>query len=79
MNELLAYAVGALPTVRCGGAALEQAHDLVKYGTEGQGQKWLILLVERRMESELSMTEPHNSGSDSLGLDVTAPATATIE
>ena len=45
---------------------------LVKYGTEEQKQKWLIPLIEGKLESGFSMTEPDAAGSDPRSLQTTA-------
>ena len=45
---------------------------LVKYGTEDQKKKWLEPLIEQKMESCFSMTEPDQPGSDPRSLQTTA-------
>ena len=72
MNEVLAYAVGAASLF--GVVAPNSGNEtiLVKYGTEEQKQRWLVPLVEGRMESGFSMTEPHNPGSDPRSIQTTA-------
>lgn len=72
MNEVLAYAVGAAALF--GVAAPNSGNEtlLLKYGTEEQKEKWLVPLVEGRMESGFSMTEPHNPGSDPRSIDTSA-------
>jgi acyl-CoA dehydrogenase len=72
MNEVLAYAVGAAALFGVVAPNSGNERILVKYGTEEQKQKWLVPLVEGRMESGFSMTEPHNPGSDPRSLDTTA-------
>src|SRR5581483_5554296 len=72
MNEVLAYAVGAAALFGVVAPNSGNQHILVKYGTEKQKQQWLVPLVEGRMESAFSMTEPHNAGSDPRSLDTAA-------
>jgi len=72
MNEVLAYAVGAAALFGVVAPNSGNQQILVKYGTEEQKQKWLLPLVEGRMESGFSMTEPHNPGSDPRSLDTLA-------
>jgi acyl-CoA dehydrogenase len=72
MNEVLAYAVGAAALFGVVAPNSGNQRILLKYGTEEQKQKWLIPLVEGKMESGFSMTEPHNPGSDPRSLDTTA-------
>ena len=45
---------------------------LVKYGTEEQKQDWLLPLIEGKMESGFSMTEPENAGSDARSITTSA-------
>ena len=45
---------------------------LVKYGTEEQKKKWLVPLIEGKLESGFSMTEPDSAGSDPRSLKTTA-------
>ncbi|MDG2061415.1 MAG: acyl-CoA dehydrogenase family protein [SAR86 cluster bacterium] len=45
---------------------------LVKYGTEEQKKKWLEPLIEQKIESCFSMTEPDQPGSDPRSLQTTA-------
>ncbi len=45
---------------------------LVKYGTEQQKQEWLLPLIDGKMESGFSMTEPENAGSDARSLTTSA-------
>ena len=52
---------------------------LVKYGTEEQKERWLIPLIEGRMESGFSMTEPDQPGSDPRSLKTTARGRADHE
>jgi acyl-CoA dehydrogenase len=72
MNEVLAYAVGAASLF--GVVAPNSGNEtiLVKYGTEEQKQRWLLPLVEGRMESGFSMTEPDSPGSDPRAIQTTA-------
>jgi acyl-CoA dehydrogenase len=72
MNEVLAYAVGAASLFGVVAPNSGNQKILVKYGTEEQKQKWLMPLIEGKMESGFSMTEPHNPGSDPRSLDTTA-------
>ncbi len=72
MNEVLAYAVGAASLFGVVAPNSGNQKILVKYGTEEQKQKWLLPLIEGKMESGFSMTEPHNPGSDPRSLDTTA-------
>ena len=72
MNEVLAYAVGAAALFGVVAPNSGNQRILLKYGTEEQKQKWLVPLVEGKMESGFSMTEPHNAGSDPRSLDTTA-------
>jgi len=72
MNEVLAYAIGAASLFGVVAPNSGNQKILVKYGTEEQKQKWLLPLIEGRMESGFSMTEPHNPGSDPRSLDTTA-------
>lgn len=72
MNEVLAYAVGA---ARLFGVVAPNSGNqmlLVKYGTEEQKRKWLVPLIEGRLESGFSMTEPDAAGSDPRSLRTTA-------
>jgi len=72
MYEVLAYAVGAASLF--GVVAPNSGNEslLVKYGTEDQKRRWLIPLIEGRMESGFSMTEPDQPGSDPRSLRTTA-------
>jgi len=72
MNEVLAYAIGAASLFGVVAPNSGNQRILAKYGTEEQKEKWLVPLVEGRMESGFSMTEPHNPGSDPRSLDTTA-------
>ena len=72
MNEVLAYAMGAASLFGVVAPNSGNQKILVKYGTEEQKQKWLLPLIEGRMESGFSMTEPHNPGSDPRSLQTTA-------
>jgi acyl-CoA dehydrogenase len=72
MNEVLAYAVGAAALFGVVAPNSGNQQILVKYGTEEQKQKWLIPLIEGKMESGFSMTEPDQPGSDPRSLQTTA-------
>ena len=72
MNEVLAYAVGAAALFGVVAPNSGNQRILAKYGTDKQKQEWLVPLVEGRMESGFSMTEPHNPGSDPRSLDTSA-------
>ena len=71
MNEILAYGMAA---ALFGVVAPNSGNQkiLVKYGTDEQKEKWLIPLIEGRMESGFSMTEPDQPGSDPRSLRTTA-------
>ena len=72
MNEVLAYAVGAASLFGVVAPNSGNQTLLVKYGTEAQKQKWLIPLIEGKLESGFSMTEPDVAGSDPRSLRTTA-------
>jgi acyl-CoA dehydrogenase len=72
MNEVLAYAVGAAALFGVVAPNSGNQTILVKYGTEEQKRKWLIPLIEGKMESGFSMTEPDQPGSDPRSLQTTA-------
>src|SRR3990172_3283394 len=72
MNEVLAYAVGAASLFGVVAPNSGNQQILVKYGTEEQKQTWLIPLIEGRMESGFSMTEPDSAGSDPRSIKTTA-------
>ncbi|HEX2851212.1 MAG TPA: acyl-CoA dehydrogenase family protein [Acidimicrobiales bacterium] len=72
MNEVLAYAIGAASLFGVVAPNSGNQSILVKYGTDDQKQKWLLPLIEGRMESGFSMTEPENAGSDPRSLKTTA-------
>ena len=72
MNEVLAYAVGAGTLFGIVAPNSGNQSILLKYGTEEQKEKWLIPLIEGRMESGFSMTEPDQPGSDPRSLKTTA-------
>ena len=72
MNEVLAYAVGAASLFGVVAPNSGNQTILVKYGTEEQKKKWLIPLIEGKMESGFSMTEPDAPGSDPRSLRTTA-------
>ncbi len=71
MNEILAY---AMANTLFGVVAPNSGNQkiLVKYGTDAQKEKWLMPLIEGRMESGFSMTEPDQPGSDPRSLKTTA-------
>jgi len=72
MYEVLAYATGAASLF--GVVAPNSGNEslLARYGTEAQKEKWLIPLVDGRLESGFSMTEPDQPGSDPRSLQTTA-------
>ena len=72
MTEVLAYAVGA--GALFGMVAPNSGNEsiLVKYGTDDQKRRWLLPLIDGRMESGFSMTEPDQPGSDPRSLKTTA-------
>jgi len=72
MNEVLAYAIGAAALFGVVAPNSGNQKILLKYGTDEQKQKWLVPLVEGRMESGFSMTEPDTAGSDPRSLRTTA-------
>jgi acyl-CoA dehydrogenase len=72
MNEILAYAIGAASLFGVVAPNSGNQKILVKYGTDEQKQKWLLPLIEGKMESGFSMTEPHNAGSDPRSIQTTA-------
>ena len=72
MNEVLAYAIGAASLFGVVAPNSGNQTILVKYGTEEQKQKWLMPLIEGKMESGFSMTEPDEPGSDPRSLKTTA-------
>ena len=72
MNEVLAYAIGAASLFGVVAPNSGNQSILVKYGTEQQKQDWLLPLIDGKMESGFSMTEPHNAGSDPRSLDTSA-------
>jgi acyl-CoA dehydrogenase len=72
MYEVLAYAVGAAALFGVVAPNSGNQSILVKYGTEEQKEKWLIPLIDGRMESGFSMTEPDQPGSDPRSLKTTA-------
>ena len=72
MNEVLAYASGAAALFGVVAPNSGNQSILVKYGTEEQKKKWLIPLIEGKMESGFSMTEPDAAGSDPRSLKTTA-------
>ncbi len=72
MNEVLAYAAGAASLFGVVAPNSGNQTILVKYGTEEQKRKWLLPLIEGKMESGFSMTEPDQPGSDPRSLKTTA-------
>ncbi len=72
MNEVLAYAVGAASLFGVVAPNSGNQTLLVKYATEEQKQKWLVPLIEGKLESGFSMTEPDAPGSDPRSLRTTA-------
>ncbi|MEX2247698.1 MAG: acyl-CoA dehydrogenase family protein [Dehalococcoidia bacterium] len=72
MNEVLAYAGGAASLFGVVAPNSGNQTILVKYGTEEQKKKWLIPLIEGKMESGFSMTEPDSAGSDPRSIKTTA-------
>jgi acyl-CoA dehydrogenase len=72
MNEVLAYAIGAAALFGVVAPNSGNQTILLKYGTEEQKRKWLVPLVEGKMESGFSMTEPDQPGSDPRSLRTTA-------
>ncbi len=72
MNEVLAYAIGAASLFGVVAPNSGNQTILLKYGSEEQKKKWLIPLIEGRMESGFSMTEPDQPGSDPRSIKTTA-------
>lgn len=72
MNEVLAYAQGAASLFGVVAPNSGNQTILLKYGTEEQKKKWLIPLIEGKMESGFSMTEPDQPGSDPRSIKTTA-------
>jgi acyl-CoA dehydrogenase len=72
MNEVLAYSPGAAFLFGVVAPNSGNQKILVKYGTEEQKKKWLIPLIEGKMESGFSMTEPDAAGSDPRSIQTTA-------
>jgi len=72
MNEVLAYAVGAASLFGVVAPNSGNQTILLKYGTDEQKRNWLVPLIEGRMESGFSMTEPDQPGSDPRSLQTTA-------
>ncbi len=72
MNEVLAYAVGAASLFGVVAPNSGNQSILVKYGTAGQKEKWLVPLIEGQLQSGFSMTEPDVAGSDPQSLRTTA-------
>jgi acyl-CoA dehydrogenase len=72
MNEVLAYAMGAASLFGVVAPNSGNAKILLKYGTEDQKQRWLMPLLEGKLESGFSMTEPDQPGSDPRSIRTTA-------
>jgi acyl-CoA dehydrogenase len=72
MNEVLAYAIGAASLFGVVAPNSGNQTLLVKYGSAEQKRKWLIPLIEGKLESGFSMTEPDAAGSDPRSLRTTA-------
>jgi acyl-CoA dehydrogenase len=72
MNEVLAYALGAAALFGVVAPNSGNQKILVRYGTEEQKRKWLIPLIEGKLESGFSMTEPDQPGSDPRAIQTTA-------
>jgi acyl-CoA dehydrogenase len=72
MNEVLAYAGGAAALFGVVAPNSGNQTLLVKYGTDEQKAKWLIPLIEGKLESGFSMTEPDVAGSDPRAIRTTA-------
>ena len=72
MNEVLAYAVGGAALFGVVAPNSGNQTILVKYGTEQQKQDWLLPIIDGKMESGFSMTEPENPGSDPRSLTTSA-------
>ena len=72
MNEVLAYAIGAASLFGVVAPNSGNQTILVKYGTDEQKERWLIPLIEGKLESGFSMTEPDQPGSDPRSLKTTA-------
>jgi len=69
---VLAYAIGAASLFGVVAPNSGNQTILVKYGTDEQKQRWLIPLIEGKLESGFSMTEPDQPGSDPRSLKTTA-------
>ncbi len=72
MNEVLAYSVGAASLFGVVAPNSGNQKILVKYGTVEQKKKWLLPLIEGKMQSGFSMTEPDTPGSDPRSLKTRA-------
>ena len=72
IHEILGASVWA-PTV-FGNQAPDSGNSeiLANFGTSGQKELWLHPLLEGKLRSGFSMTEPHNAGSDPVDLSTTA-------
>src|ERR1700754_439734 len=64
MNEVLAYSVGAASLFGVVAPNSGNQKILVKYGTDEQKKKWLILITWGTLQSGFPMTEPNSPGSD---------------
>ncbi len=72
MNEVMAYAIGGGALFGIEAPNSGTATMLVKYANEQQREQWLIPLLEGKLESGFSMTEPDAAGSDPRSLRTTA-------
>jgi acyl-CoA dehydrogenase len=72
MNEVLAYVIGGASLFGVVAPNSGTQTMLVKYANDEQKQKWLIPLIEGKLESGFSMTEPDTPGSDPRSLKTTA-------
>jgi acyl-CoA dehydrogenase len=72
MNEVMAYAIGGGALFGIEAPNSGTATMLVKYANEQQVQQWLLPLLEGKLESGFSMTEPDAAGSDPRSLRTTA-------
>lgn len=64
VHEILAYATGAAELFGIAAPNAGNASLLARYGTEEQKRRFLLPLVEGRLESGFSMTERDAAGSD---------------
>ncbi len=72
MNEVFAYAIGSAALFGVVAPNSGNQTILLKYGTDEQKREWLVPLVDGRLESGFSMTEPDQPGSDPRSLRTTA-------